>query len=326
MRSKLKNRLKRMGFCVCLVFFLSCFCGLVPDAYAQAKTNLKLADGSMGSYWYSYATVVTELIRKNVPNVDIIITPGGGASNIPAVNMGKVQLALSLSQTAYQGIMGTSPFKEKSKKIKEVVALAGNPYYIVVWADSGIETIDDFKGKRLNVTPRGYTSEVMTRDVLRAYGMSYADLKKVEYASNADAILLMKDNHLDGMVYYAGRQASYVFELGAARPVSLVSVDKAKASQLTTENPGLKFVTIDKKTFNMQQDTLALECWLHLIASEDLPQDLIYNITKVLVENIKTLQEFSKGTEDLSSEQMAMDVGIPFHPGALKYFKEKGLK
>ena len=147
---------------------------------AQAARTLKMADGSMGSYWYSYATTVAELLKKKIPGIDIAITPGGGSSNILAVHLGKANMALSLSGTAYMGYVGNAPFKTKNLKIREVAGLADNPLTIVVWADSKFKTVTDLKGSRFNVSPRGYTSETMARMVFKAYGMSYKDFKKIE--------------------------------------------------------------------------------------------------------------------------------------------------
>jgi len=311
---------------ICLVFLFSIFCAFGGTAEAKDVTTLKLANGSLGSYWYTVTTTVTELLKKKVPTLEIAVSPGRGASNIPAVHQRKSDLAISLSVTAYDGFMGRAPFKEKNEKIRQVVCLADNPYYMVVWANSGIKTVTDLKGKRLNVTPRGYTSEVLTQVILEAYGMSYKDLKKTEYASNRDAIVMMKDGHIDGMTFLAGRYSSYIFDLSSARPIRLLPLDKDKIAKMTRDNPGLSQVMIPASMYNMEGDVLALEAWLHLIANSAVSDDVIYDMTKILLENINVLKEFSKGTQDLTPEQMATDLGIPFHEGALKYFKEKGLR
>jgi len=291
-----------------------------------ADQSLKLADGSMGSYWYSYATTVSELLKKKLPGIDIMITPGGGTSNISSIQQGKVDLALSISPTAYDGFEGKAPFKEKNSRIREIVALADNPLTIIVRSDSGIQSITDLKGKRLNVTPRGYTSETLARAVLKAYGMSYKDLKKVEYASNQDAIMLLKDNHIDAMVLMSGRYSSYVFDLTSSRPIGIIPLDNEKMSAMVKENPGLVKYKVPADMYKLGGDIPTITGWLHLVAGEDMKEDLVYNITKILVENIDVLRDFSKGTRDLTPAEMATDLGIPFHSGALKYYKEKGIR
>ncbi len=308
---------------LCLVAFV---CILNPVIEAQAARTLKLADGSMGSYWYSYATTVSELLKKKIPGIDITITPGGGSSNVSAVHLGKVELALSLSPTAYMGYVGESPFKEKNLKIRQVTGLADNPYILAVWADSNYKTVPDLKGSRYNDSPRGYTSETLAREIFKAYGMSYNDFKKIEYASNSDAVIMMKDGHIDGMLGNFSRYASYLLDLMSSKPIRVLPLDETIVSKMSKDNPGLVKTYVPAKMYNQEKDVLTFTGWLHLIAQEDLDEKLVYDITRTLIENIEVLKNFSKGTSDLTPQDMASDIGIPYHPGALKYYKEKGLK
>lgn len=309
-----------------LVCVVSVLCVLAPRVEVEAARTLKMADGSMGSYWYSYATTVAELLKKKIPGIDIAITPGGGSSNIPAVHLGKAELALSLSGTAYMGYKGRAPFKTANVKIREVVGLADNPLTIVVWADSKYRTVPDLKGSRFNVSPRGYTSETMARAIFDAYGMSYKDFKKIEYASYRDAVIMMKDGHLDGMVGLFSRYAAYLLDLMSSKPIRVIPLTEEVISKLSKDNQGLLKHYLPAKMYNQKQDVLTLTGWLHLIANESLDDKLVYDITKTLIENIEVLRQFSKGTSELTPQEMATDLGIPYHAGAMKYFKEKGLK
>jgi len=321
------NKKMTFGGCVfCMTFFLSILC--LPSTGVEAKevTTLKFAGGSLGSYQHSYVTVLTELLRKKLPDLEFAVGPGVSNSNVIAVNQRKVDLGVTLSPSAFSGYRGETPFKEENKKIREVIALADNPLTIVVWADSGIAKITDFRGKRLNVTPRGYTSEFLSRIILKTYGMGYEDLKKAEYVGNPDGILLMKDGHIDGMVIVAGRYASYVFDLASSKPIRIVPFDPSNIAEIHKQNRGVVECKLPASMYKQPSDVLTIACWFHLIASEDLSESLVYEITKVAVENIKVLNEFSQGTADLTPELMATDLGIPFHPGALKYFKEKGIR
>ena len=308
-------------FCVVSILSLP-----IPASQALAARTLKMADGSMGSYWYSYATTVAELLKKKIPGIDIAITPGGGSSNIPAVHLGKANLALSLSGTAYMGYIGNAPFKTKNLKIREVAGLADNPLTIVVWADSKYRTVTDLKGSRFNVSPRGYTSETMARAIFKAYGMSYKDFKKVEYAGYRDAVIMMKDGHLDGMLGLFSRHAAYLLDLMSSKPIRVIPLTEEIVLRMSKDNQGLLKHYLPAKMYNQKKDVLTLTGWLHLIASEELDDQLVYNITKTLIENIDVLKNFSKGTSGLTPQELATDLGIPFHAGALKYYKEKGLK
>lgn len=326
MNTNIQNRLKKRTRVIAMVCVVSVLCVLAPRVEAEAARTLKLADGSMGSYWYSYATTVVELLKKKIPGIDIVITPGGGSSNVAAVHQGKAHLALSLSPTAYMGYVGRAPFKEKNIKIREVAGLADNPFILAVWADSKYKTVPDLKGSRYNVSPRGYTSETLARQLFKVYGMSYKDFKKIEYASNRDAVIMMKDGHIDGMLGNFSRYAAYLLDLMSSKPIRILPLEESVVKKMSQDNPGLVKHYVPAKMYNQDKDVLTFTGWLHLIAGEQIDEQLVYDITKTLIENIDVLKQFSKGTRDLTPEQMATDLGIPFHPGAMKYYKEKGLK
>ena len=325
MKAKSNKKMIFGGCIFCMTFFLSIL--YLPSAGVEAKdvTTLKFSGGSLGSYQHSYVTVLTELLKKNLP-LEFQISPGVSNSNIIAVNQRKSDLGVTLSPSAFNGYRGEAPFKEENKKIRQVIALAHNPLTIVVWADSGIEKIPDFKGRRLNVTPRGYTSEYLSRIIFKTYGMTYEDLKKAEHAGNNDGILLMKDGHIDGMVIVAGHYASYVLDLASFKPIRIVPFDPSNVAEINKQNGGVLEYKMPASMYKQPGDVLTIACWFHVIANEDVSESLVYDMTKTAVENINVLKEYSKGTADLTPELLATDLGIPFHPGALKYFKEKGIR
>jgi TRAP transporter TAXI family solute receptor len=112
----------------------------------------------------------------------------------------------------------------------------------------------------------------------------------------------------------------------SSKPIRIIPLSESVVEKLGRDNRGLVKEIIPAKMYNLRKDVLTFTGYLHLIANEDLDDQLVYDITKTLIENIDVLKNFSKGTSTLTPQQIATDLGIPFHAGALKYYREKGLK
>ena len=137
---------------------------------------------------------------------------------------------------------------------------------------------------------------------------------------------MMKDGHIDGMLGMFSSYAAYLFDLMSSKPIRIIPLSRDMVAKLGRDNRGLVKETIPAKMYNLKEDVLTFTGFLHLVANEDLDEQLVYDITRTLIENIDVLKNFSKGTSTLTPQQIATDLGIPFHAGALKYYKEKGLK
>jgi len=300
---------------------------LITSSEASA-VNLKLMTGPQGGSWYPLGGALAELVGKALPEVNISVLPGGGITNIKAVEEGKAQMSFSNAVSAIDALEGREPFRKKAEKIRHMLILYPQYFQIVVLEDSGVQTPMDLKGKAIAPGIKGYTGEQMARHLLQVYGLSYRDMSKVQYISYADAIGLMKDGHIQAFMPVTTVPASSVIDLATDRKIRLLSLPEDKLAELQAINPGYVKRTIPKGTYQgVDYEVTTFGTFTHLIVHADLPEDLVYQMTKIIVENVATLGEVVKDIQGITPQDMAAELsGIPYHPGALKYFKEIGAK
>jgi TRAP transporter TAXI family solute receptor len=313
----------KMTRLVCLVlvgFFVLFSTGVSAENY-----DLKLMTGPMGGSWYPLGGAISDAVQKAIPGVTLAVAPGGGVANAEAVQLGKCDLGFSNSSSAVDGVHGRPPFKQKLTKMRQVANLYPQYFQMVVLEDSGIKSVADLKGKVISPGPKGHTGEFASRQVLSIYGLSYKDMAKVHHVGYNDSVALMKDRHNDGWLLCTTAPASSIIDLASTRKIRLLSLPDDKIAAMQKLNAGYARRVIPKGTYQgVDYDVQGFGFYTHLIASEDLPEDLVYKITKTLVDNLPRFATVVKAMEGATAQDLAADVGVPFHPGALKYYKEVG--
>jgi uncharacterized protein len=295
------------------------------SAFAQ-KADLKLMTGPMGGSWYPLGGAIGEAIQKEIPGVTVSVMPGGGVANVEGVEYGKCDLGFSNSSSAVDGLNGRDPFKKKMENMRQLANLYGQYFQMVVVDSSKIKSPADLKGKIIATTQRGHTGTILTEQVLQVYGMSFKDMAKVHFVGYSDAVSLMKDGHAD--IYTPGTTipASSIIDLAADRKIRLIPLPDDKIAALQKINAGyLKRVTPKGTYPGVDYDVPGVGYFAHLVVSAKLPDDLVYKITRTMVKNLPRFGDVVKDMKGVTAKDLALDIGIPFHPGAMKYFKEVGI-
>jgi len=294
-------------------------------AVAQQKHDVKLMTGPMGGSWYPLGGAISDAVQKEIPGVTMAVAPGGGVGNVEGVQFGKCDLGFSNSSSAVDGVNGRPPFKAKMTKMRQVANLYPQYFQMVVMADSGINSVTDLKGKSISPGPKGHTGEFVSRQVLQVYGLSYKDMSKVHHVGYNDSVALMKDGHVDGWLFCTTAPASSVIDLSSTKKIKLISLPEDKIKAVQALNAGYGRRLIKKGTYQgVDYDVQGFGFFTHLIAREDLPEDLVYQITKTMVNNLPRFAMVVKAMQGVTAEDLATDIGVPFHPGALRYYKEIG--
>ena len=304
-----------------IAFLLLCIC---PASFAQ-KFDLKMMTGPMGGSWYPLGGAIADAIQKEIPGVTLAVSPGGGVGNVEAIEFDKCDIGFSNSSSGVDGVYGRPPFKQKMTQMRQLANLYPQFFQIVVLEGSGIKSVADLKGKAIAPGPKGHTGEFAARQVLEIYGLSYKDMSKVHHVGYSDTVSLMKDGHCDGWLLCTTIPASSIMDLASTRKIRLISLpeDRIKAMQKLTA--GYIKRVIPKGTYvGVDYDVQGFGFFTHLIISAKLPDDLVYKITKTMVKNLPRYGDVVKDMKGVTPKDLAMDIGIPFHPGALKYFKEIG--
>jgi len=292
-------------------------------AAAASAQQLKMMTGPQGGSWYPLGGAIQSIIEKNVKGVSMRVLPGAGISNVKGVQAGKADLGFGNAVSSVDGVNGRAPFTSKTGNVCQVATLYFQYFHMVALADTGIKTVGDTKGKTLTTQQKGNTGEQMTRNVLQVYGLGYDKMSKVNHGSYTDSVSQMKDGHAQVFALITTVPASSVMDLAAARDIRVLEVPGDKLKALQEINKGYDKRIIKAGSYPKQdKDVQTIGTWTHLIASCKLPEQLVYNITKALAENTENLGNVVKAVKGLTPKDMATDVGVPYHPGALKYYKQ----
>jgi TRAP transporter TAXI family solute receptor len=306
-----------IGFIICLMSpFL---------AFGQQKVDLKLMTGPMGGSWYPLGGAIADAVQKEIPGVTMSVAPGGGIANVEGVELGKCDIGFSNSSSAVDGLYGRPPFKKKMESMRQLANLYPQYFQMVVREDSGIKSVADLKGKSIAPGPKGHTGELLAQQVLEIYGLSYKDMAKIHHVQYSDSVSLMKDGHAHAFILGTTIPASSILDLAADRKIRLLSLPDDKIKALQKLNAGYLKRVIPKGTYpGVDYDVPGVGYFTHLVISAKLPDDLVYKITKTLANNLPRFADVVKDMKGVVPKDLALDIGVPFHPGALKYFKEIG--
>lgn len=307
-----------------LVGFIICF--IFPSlAFSQEKVDLKMMTGPMGGSWYPLGGAIADALQKNIPGLTLAVMPGGGIGNVEALEMGKCDIGFANSCSAVDGLFGRPPFKKKMENMRQLGNLYPQYFQMVVTEDSKIKSVADLKGKILTCDRKGLTGEQLSQLVLQVYGFDYKDMAKVHHVGYSDGVALVKDGHAQAFFLISTIPASSILDLAADRKIRLLSLPEDKIKALEKINSGFLKRVIPKGTYpGVDYEVQGVGAFTHLIISAKLPDDLVYKITKTLAENLPRFADVVKDMKGVTPKDLAFDVGVPYHPGALKYFKEIG--
>ncbi|HSB80987.1 MAG TPA: TAXI family TRAP transporter solute-binding subunit [Candidatus Methylomirabilis sp.] len=288
--------------------------------------ELRIMTGPQGGAWYPLGGAIAEILKKEIPGTTASVSPGAGIINVQGVDTARADIGFGNSVSTVDGLAGREPFKAPVKNVRQLATLYMQYFQLVVLDDARIKSVTDLKGKSVAVQPRGNTGEQMTRELLQVYGLSYKDLSKVSHVSYNDAVALMKDGHAQAYTLISTVPASSVLDLASDRKIQMLSVPEDKFKELLKINSGYARREIPKGTYpGVEYPVEAFGTYTHLMIRGDLPDDLVYGITKALAKHVDNLGAVVKDVKGLTVKEMAFDVGVPYHPGAMKYYREAGV-
>jgi TRAP transporter TAXI family solute receptor len=291
-----------------------------------AAQQVTFMTGPQGGSWIPLGGALKGMWEKAVPGLNITQTPGAGIANVRGVDEGKAHIGMANSSTTVDGIEGRKPYPKKVTKVCQVANLYPQYFQVVALADSKINSFADLKGKALVTQPKGNTAEILTDTVLKLNGLSYQSLSKANFqAAYTDAVSMMKDGHVQVFTLGTTAPASAVMDLASARDVKLVPVDDKTMNALKKENAGYNKLIIKAGTYPKQdKDVPVIGYSTHIVAACDLPEQTVYQMTKAMASNVDSMAAVVKAIQGITPKDMALDIGVPFHKGAAKFYKEAG--
>ena len=282
--------------------------------------------GTTGGSWNIFTTVVGEFLPKHIENIRCTVSPGAALSNVQGVNDGTITLAVSKLPTTIDGYNAKAPFSAPTDKVMNMGFLYNEHTHIIVNANSDIYSVEDLKGKNCTTFAKGNTAEVIFRDILSVYGMTYADLGSINYSNLNDMGEQFKDGLTDCLCFASALPVSVVLDIASSRDIRLISIPDNKMEALREVSPAYMRQVIPAGTYEgVDEDCLTMGNAQHMIVSSDLDEEFVYQMTKAIVEELEPIGQGHAVYANLTVEDMAQDLGIPMHPGAERCYREIGV-
>lgn len=299
---------------------------LAPAAHAQTRINMVLATGGTAGTYYPFGGAIAKIWNSKIPDMNVTAqATGASAENIRLVNKKEAELAMVQSDTADFAYNGSEPFKEKLTKMNAIAVLYPEIIQIVVRAESGINSFADLKGKKVGAGAPGSGQLANFRQLLEVYGMKWEDVKG-QYLSYSESADQFKDKHIDGFVVVAGVPNAAIMDIGAMHKIKILTIPDDVAGKLTQKYPFLAQAKIPANSYkNQTEEIKSVAVNAVLIVSSEIKEDVVYNLTKALFENQAELARGHAKGKELNLQAAVKGASIPFHPGAAKYYKEKGV-
>ncbi len=298
-------------------------------AHAQQK-RLSIATGGTGGVYYPLGGGLANVLTKAVPGVEVTAeVTSASVDNIKLVGSGRADIAFTLGDTAADGLNGVGKFKEKVP-VRAVAVLYANKSQWVTVEGTGINKMQDLKGHRIATGAPGSGTEVIALRILEAYGLDPEKDVRREKLSVAESVNAIKDRKIDAFFWSGGVPTAAVTDLAATPGMKIKLLDHADVIPKLVKKWGPLYVkgTIPAKAYPGQdRDVAVADVWNLLVVSDKMDEKLAYQITKAIFENKDELAGVHAEARNLDLQsQYKVGSPVPFHPGAMKYFAEKGLK
>lgn len=296
---------------------------------AQQKA-LIIATGGTGGVYYPLGGGFGNIIGKEMPGYSATAqVTGGSVANLQLVGSGKADMAYSQVDAAWDAVNGKDKFPTKLG-VRALVVMYPNHMHLVTVEGTGIEKPEDLKGKRVSTGSPGSATEVYANRVLEAAGLNHEKDIRKERLGVAESVNAIKDRKIDAFFWVGGLPTAAVTDLGATPNTKIKILDIASLAKKMNEKYGPLYAeaVIPKDTYKgMDKDAQNSSVWNILVVNETMPDDLAYALTKLMIEKRGDLALVHKEALNIKPEwQTSNRAGIPWHPAALKYFKEAGIK
>ncbi|MBX3574100.1 MAG: TAXI family TRAP transporter solute-binding subunit [Mesorhizobium sp.] len=301
-------------------------------AFAQ-QSFFRIGTGGTSGTYYPIGGLIANAISATGENgvqglVATAVSSNGSVANINAIQSGASESGFSQSDVAYWAHSGTGLYdgKPKVEDLRLIATLYPETLHIVARADAGIKSVADLKGKRVSIDEPGSGTIVDARLVLAAYGLSEKDITP-EYLKPGPSGEKMRDGALDAFFFVGGFPAGAITELAASTAITLVPVSGPEAEKLIADNQFFAVNTVPAETYKGVGEMQTISVAAQWVTSAKQPDDLVYNITKALWSDgtRKALDAGHAKGKQITLENAVSSAGIPFHPGAEKFYKEAGV-
>ena len=300
-------------------------------AFAQQGLNIAIATGGTGGVYYPLGGGMANVLSKHVPGMQASArVTGGSVDNLKLIGSQQSEVALVMVDAALDALKGEDKFKGSPVDVRTLMVLYPNRMHVVSMEGTGVEKMSDLKGKRVSTGSPGSATEVMAFRVIEAAGLDKDKDMRRERLGVAESVNALKDRKIDAFFWVGGLPTAAVTDLGATPNVKIKMIDHADTVDKMNKKYDNLYTTgvIPAKTYPGQdKDNPIAVVQNILVANAKMSDKVAYDIVKTFIEKRDELVAVHAEAESIKLEnQSPKNSPIPWHPGAVKYFSEKGLK
>ncbi|MDW4499278.1 TAXI family TRAP transporter solute-binding subunit [Sulfitobacter sp. D35] len=298
-------------------------------AVAQEKF-ITIGTGGQTGVYFVVGQSICRLVNRDSAETGLKCTApstGGSIANINAIKAGDMDMGVAQSDWQYHAYNGSSEFEgDKFDKLRAVFSVHGEPFNVIARADSGIESFEDLKGKRVNVGNPGSGQRATMEVVLNEMGWSMDDFSLASELKPAEQSAALGDNKVDAIIYTVGHPNGSIQEATSTVDSRLVPVTGEAIDKLVSENPYYAKATVPGGMYaGNDADVETFGVKATFVTSADVPDEVVYEVVKAVFENFDRFKKLHPAFANLTEEEMIKDgLSAPLHPGAEMYYKEKG--
>ncbi len=295
--------------------------------------RIQIATSVVGGGWMTVGEGLAEAVRREFPKSVVTVVPSSAPENPVRVQIGDVELALSEVTTVMQAMRADPPYKNKADKLRALAGIFEGKFTFIITEATGIKTHADIKNKkyplRVSTHMKGTLHELLIRAIWEGYGFKLEDIEKwggkIFHLGFPDSSSMIKDGNLDAFLASSVIPHATIIDLGTVRKIRHLPVDD-RVAELVNKKYGTTRTVIPANVYAFEKaDVPTVGSVLALITSSALPDDVAYSITKAFHKQIAYLRGFHKTLKGVSPKSLAEVGGLPFHPGAKRYYKEAGI-
>jgi TRAP transporter TAXI family solute receptor len=327
--------MKKLSIVLIIIFTFAFFnCSGNKSSDTSAKTDqaayqkpqfLSIGTAASGGAYYPIGIAMAEILSNDLGIKTSAQVTGGAVENNGLIEDKTLDIAITQGTMAYAAVNATAPYTEKHINVSALfTGLSKGIFHVVTLEGTGIKTMNDLRGKRVVMGPAGGGAINMATDIWTEFGFKIDDVKAT-YISYSDGIAALTDGKCDAVVVQSAAPASAITELFVTRKDAvIIPVDETMGKQITSKYPYYSYYLIPANVYNTPSDIPVIHLSNMVVCRTDLPDGLVYDITKALMNGIDKIKQSNPAAKDLSLDAATTGVPIPLHSGAVKYFKENG--
>ena len=294
-----------------------------------AKKFVSIASGWVVGVYYPLAGAISSIAHKNLTDIKITVeSSGASVANAKLIASGDADMAILQNDISFYALNGVKPIFDKPvANIRGITSLYQEHCQIQARKDAKIATVADLKGKRVCVGPLGSGTEQNALQILEMYGMKFEDFSKVERLTATESSDYLKDGRIDAAFYSVGVGAAGLADTAMTVDSVIVPIDGSNRDALMKKYPFFTKAVVPKGAYKgVDQDVPTVAVMAILVARAEMEEAMAYQITKAIFDNLKDIERAHAKGKELTLETALVGMSIPLHPGAEKFFKEKGIK